>query len=119
MNQIGAVDLFQASQHGSAESNPQTLLAGLAPQVVVFNNGASKGGDAAIFTRVKMLPGLRDLWSLHRKNANSAAETADEALTANTGTPDLGHHLRADAAPDGSFTLTNSRTGMTKAYTAR
>jgi competence protein ComEC len=118
-NQLGAVDLFQASQHGSDESNAAQLLRGLAPQVIVVNNGADKGGDGIVFDRCKSTPGVKDVWSLHRKTRNSAAQNADEALTANTTGPDLGHFIRATVKADGSFSVTNGRTNQARSYTAR
>jgi competence protein ComEC len=121
-NQLGPVDLFQASQHGSDESNAPQLLRGLAPQVIVFDNGADKGGDAVVFERARANPGIKDVWSLHRKPRNPATANADEALTANingAGAPDQGFFIRAAIKADGSFTLTNGRTNQSRSYTAR
>lgn len=118
-NQLGAIDLFQASQHGSIESNALQLIRGLAPQVVVFNNGADKGGDGPIFQRIKTAPGIKDVWSLHRKSRNSDAQNADPALIANDTGPDMGHFIRASVNRDGSFTVTNGRSNLSRSYSAR
>jgi competence protein ComEC len=118
-NQLGPIDLFQASQHGSDESNAPQLLRSLSPQVIVFNNGADKGGDAPVFERCKALPGIKDVWSLHRQIHNTAAQNADEALIANATGPDAGHFIRAVVKADGTFTVTNGRTNLSRSYTAR
>ena len=121
-NQLGPIDLFQASQHGSDESNAPQLLRGLGPQVIVFNNGADKGGDAMVFERARANPGIKDVWSLHRKPRNSATANADEALTANitsAGGADQGFFIRAAVKADGTFTVTNGRTNQARSYTSR
>jgi hypothetical protein len=63
-------------------------------------------------------PGLADLWSLHRAVGNDAAHNAQEALTANLGATDgcKGAWIRARLNTDGSYTLTNGRTGYMKKY---
>jgi competence protein ComEC len=122
MNQLGPIDLFQASQHGSDESNAPQLLRGLSPQVIVFNNGADKGGDAVVFERARATPGIKDVWSLHRKPRNTVTANADEALTANingAGGADQGFFIRAAVKADGTFSVTNGRTNQARSYTAR
>jgi hypothetical protein len=119
MNRIGAVDLFQTSQHGEDDSNAPQLVHGLAPLVAVMNNGASKGGSAATFEVIQKSPGLVDLWSLHQVNGNDAAHNASPATTANVGRTDTGKALRADVDASGRFTVTNLRTGEARTYQAR
>jgi competence protein ComEC len=119
MNQVGQIDLFQVSQHGSGESSPPVLVPSLAPQVVVFNNGASKGGDGAVFERWKSAATTKAVWAVHQKPGQSAAQNADEALTANLAGPDMAHHIRASVKADGSFSVTNGRTNMSREYTAQ
>src|SRR6185436_18294146 len=53
MNRLGEIELFQASQHGSAESNPPQLVHALAPLAIVVNNGSNKGGDSAALQVLK------------------------------------------------------------------
>lgn len=119
MNQIGLVDLFQSSQHGEDESNPVQLVHGFQPQVIVVNNGASKGAKPAVMERFKTSPGLKDLWAVHRKAGQSDAQNADEALIANSTGPDMGHFIRATIKSDGTFEVTNGRTNMSRSYVAR
>jgi competence protein ComEC len=119
MNQIGHVEIFQSSQHGIADSNCPELVFGLRPEVIVVNNGPSKGGAEEIFTRFKASPDLKDLWALHRSLRFDDLHNADEALTANAQPPDGGHWLRAVARPDGTFVMTNGRTSLDRPYPAR
>ncbi|HEY0713751.1 MAG TPA: MBL fold metallo-hydrolase [Polyangia bacterium] len=119
MNQVGQVDLFQASQHGSNQSNIQPLATGFEAQVVVFNNGASKGGDAAVFQRFRSAPGIKDVWAMHKKASQSAMQNADDALIANPGGSDMANWLKATVQADGTFTMTNGGTKLTRTYQSR
>ncbi|HEY0705815.1 MAG TPA: MBL fold metallo-hydrolase [Polyangia bacterium] len=119
MNQVGQVDLFQASQHGSNQSNIQPLAAGFEAQVVVFNNGASKGGDGPVFQRFRTAPGIKDVWAMHKKTGQSAMQNADDALIANLGGADMANWLKATVQADGTFTMTNGGTKMTRTYQSR
>ncbi len=116
MNRLGEIEIFQSSQHGSTESNPPQLVHALAPQAIVVNNGAGKGGQAGALQVFKRTPGMKDLWQIHRSNAAGEANTED-ALIANTG--NTNNYLRATIQPDGSFTIFNPRTEMSRSYKSR
>ena len=119
-NRIGTVDLFQVSHHGQDFSNSPQLVHAISPVVAVMNNGASKGGGTGTFETLKSSPGIQDIWAIHQVTANDAAHNAEAALTANlAGGQDAAHFIKAVVAPNGSYTLTNGRTGMSKTYTAR
>jgi competence protein ComEC len=115
MNQIGKVELFESGQHATADSNSPEFVFGLSPSVIVVNNGPSKGGSEVVFERFKASPGLKDLWALHRTNRFDDAHNAPEPTTANTGSDD-GHWVRAIGRADGSFTVTNGRTQLSRDY---
>jgi len=120
MNRVGPVDLLQVSHHGQDLSSAPQLVHALAPLVAVMNNGATKGGAASTFDTLKASPGLLDLWTLHRAVNNDAAHNAAEALIANLSTaPDGAYFVKAAVSPDGAFTVTNGRTGETRAYRSR
>jgi beta-lactamase superfamily II metal-dependent hydrolase len=119
MNRLGAVEIFQTSQHGSNESNAPQLVHGLQPLVVVMNNGATKGGSASTFGVIKASPGLKDLWQVHLASNVPADMQTEEGLIANAGGPDQAHWLRATIEADGSFTVTNGRTAMSRSYQSR
>lgn len=118
-NRIGTADIYQVSHHGQDISGSPQLVYALAPTVAVMNNGASKGGAAATFDALKASPGLKDLWSLHRVTANDAQHNAADDLTANLAGADQGYFLKAVVDASGSYTLTNSRNGMTRTYASR
>ena len=117
MNRLGPVDLFQSSQHGTDDSNARQLVHGLAPQVIVVNCGAGKGGGTESFETFQSSPGIKDIWQVHRVTRLDAAHNTDEALTANVAATDF--NLSATVNADGSFTVSNGRTQQSRSYQAR
>jgi beta-lactamase superfamily II metal-dependent hydrolase len=115
-DRVGAVDLYQVTHHGQANSNNPVLLATLKPTAAVMNNGPRKGGAAETVQRLKALPSLKGLFALHRNVATGPEVNAAPEHTANDA-PDGGHGLRAavDAAAK-SFTITNPRTNATQSF---
>jgi len=61
--------------------------------------------------------GLEDAWQLHRSQNAGAENFADERI-ANLD-ESTAHWIKASASEDGSFTVTNGRTGATRSYKAR
>jgi hypothetical protein len=62
-------------------------------------------------------PGLEDLWQLHTAEDSDAAHNSPAPLIANlAGATTDGAYLKVVASPDGSFSVTNARTGQTKDY---
>jgi beta-lactamase superfamily II metal-dependent hydrolase len=119
INRLGPVELYQVSHHGMDLSSSPQLVNSLAPLVAVMNNGASKGGAAATFETLRAAPGFKDLWSLHRVTANDDAHNADKDLTANLTGQDQAFGIEAAIAADGTFTLKNQRTGLSRTYDSR
>jgi competence protein ComEC len=115
-NVVGTIELFQASQHGSAESNPPQLIRALSPIAAVVNNGSNKGGAAMAFQALRTSPDLKDVWQMHRA---PGAGNSEDALIANPGTPDEAHWLKATIESDGRWSMTNGRTGQSRAYQSR
>ena len=119
-NRIGTADIYQVSHHGQDISGSPQLVHALAPTVAVMNNnGATKGGAADTFDILKASPGLQDTWSLHRVTGNDAEHNAADDLTANLTGTDQAHFIKAVVDANGSYTLTNSRNGMTRTYASR
>jgi competence protein ComEC len=116
-NPIGHVDLFLVSHHGWDQSNTRSLVDAIHPRVAIMNNGAHKGGSPGPWQTVHDSPGLEDLWMLHTAEANDAAHNSPEALVANPRGGGEGAYLKVVVSADGSFSVTNSRTGHTKEYT--
>jgi len=115
-NPIGAVDLFLVSHHGMDLSNSRALVDAIHPRVAIMNNGAHKGGKPAAWETVHDSPGLLDLWQLHTAEDSDAAHNSPEALIANPEGDGDGHNLKVVASADGSFSVTNTRTGLMKQY---
>ena len=90
-----------------------------------MNNGARKGGDAEALDIVRRSPGLQDLWMLHYAVAAGPNMNVAEPFIANTEESpdplinDRGFGIRVSSRRDGSFTVTNERTQLTKTYGAR
>jgi competence protein ComEC len=113
-NMLGTADVYLMAHHGNAFSGVPAVTAAVHPRVVILNNGETKGGDAKTFNTLQGLPGLEDLWQLHL-STNKGAKQADEAFIANLN-EDTAYRVTLSASEDGSFTLSNARTGFTKRY---
>lgn len=117
-NPIGQVDVFVTTHHGSDASNAPVLVHAVRPRVAVTNNGSKKGGQAEAWKTVKSSPGLEDLWQVHYATAGGAEHNVAESFIANTDEA-TSFGIALAARPDGSFTVTNERTGTSKDYPAR
>jgi len=117
-NLVGPIDLYLTTHHGSDKSGPAVLVQALRPRVAIMNNGAHKGGSSSTWQIVHDSPGLEDLWQLHRALDSDQAHNVADARIAN---PDesTSHWLLVVARQDGSFTVSNQRTGETKVYASR
>lgn len=117
-NLIGQTDLYLVSHHSDTDSNVPALLAAVRPRVVVSNNGARKGGHADALATIHRLENVEDVWQLHRSMAEGAENSA-EPLIANLDEGTTGYWIKASASADGSFAVTNARTGVTHTYKKR
>ncbi len=115
-NPIGTVDLFLVSHHGMDLSNSRALVDAIHPRAAIMNNGAHKAGMPVAWQTVHDSPGLEALWQLHTAENSDAAHNSPEALIANPKGDEDGNYLKVVASSDGSFSVTNSRTGMTEQY---
>jgi competence protein ComEC len=84
-----------------------------------MNNGAKKGGSTPVLKTIRSAPGLETLWQLHFSEEGGQANNTAAEYIANLQDPDAGHSIDLVAGKDGSFDVTNSRTGVTKHYAAR
>ena len=115
-NLVGNVGLFLVTHHGADLSNPKALVWALHPRVAVIDNGARKGASPAAWQIVHDAPGLQDLWQLHYAAESDKDHNVDSDHIANVKENCEGKYLKVTADPDGSFTLTNARTGYQKTY---
>ncbi len=120
LNPIGAVDLYLATHHGFNLSNSRAIVHAIHPRVAIMDNGAHKAGSPEAWQTIHESPGLQDLWMLHTAEDSDAAHNSPEALIANPkGLATDGFWLKVAARPDGTFTVTNARNGLTRQYAAR
>ena len=113
-NLVGEVSAYLVAHHGNYDTNMPPIYGALRAQVAIMNNGVMKGGDPAALTTVRRHPGL-DLWQLHASH-NEGAINADERFLANLDDGQTGYWLKLSASKDGSFTVSNERTGFTARY---
>jgi beta-lactamase superfamily II metal-dependent hydrolase len=119
-NLIGTVDLYLVNHHGFNLSNSRAFVDAIHPRAAIMDNGAHKAGSPEAWQTVHESPGLEDLWMLHTAEDSDAAHNSSEDLIANPkGAAADGAWLKVVASPDGSFSVTNARTGKTKDYPHR
>lgn len=115
VNLIGTVDVFNLPHHGGADGSDPALYKAFRPRVGIFSNSARKGAEAATLTTLRSL-GIAG-WELHRSQ-QPGAENMPDAQIANLDTS-TSAWIRLAARRDGSFSVTNGRTGQTISYPAR
>ena len=114
-NPIGTVDLFLVSHHGMDLSNSRALVDAVHPLVAIMNNGAHKGGKPEAWKNVHDSPGLQALWQLHTAEDPGGLNSPAQFIANPKGDGD-GAYIKVVALENGSFTVTNSRTGLTRDY---
>ena len=123
INKLGTVTLFQATHHGfsGGASGAPALVWAVKPQVVVVNDGARKGFDAAAFEILSKIPEVEGIWQLHQALQSDSAHNTSHSMIANLeeGEADQGLGIRVSAANDGTFTVTNARNNFSRTYKAR
>ncbi len=127
VNKIGHINLFIVGNHGMMPSTSPALVNGIAPQVVIMDNGATKGGTVRVLDLIRNAQSKPVLWQLHF--AQQAGEHNTEApLIANleapvgrgaTQTNDKGFMLEVTVDRKGHFTVRNDRSGESTTYIAR
>ncbi|HXB70709.1 MAG TPA: MBL fold metallo-hydrolase [Candidatus Acidoferrales bacterium] len=120
-NLIGKVDVYQTTHHGLDRSNSPQFVWAIQPKVAVMNNGPRKGGPASVFETLRKSPGLEDIWQGHLALGTPKEVNTDEKMIANLG-PSAecqGNLLKLSVAPNGKYTMTNTRTGFSKTYESK
>jgi hypothetical protein len=115
-NLLGPIDLYLVPHHGGDDVSYPATFAAVRPRAVIVNNGAIKGGSADAFDAIRRRPGAGNGWQLHRSR-NDGVRSLPESQIANLDQT-TGHWIKASASEDGSFTITNGRTGVSKHYAA-
>ncbi len=143
-NRIGAIDRFVVSRHGQSSSNSEVLVHAIQPRVIIMNNGIRKGGQPETMKVFLNSPRLQNLWQIHFSQLSGQEYTVPGMFIANSfdaqqpampvapmtpppqgqgqqAAPVPPHNgtayfIKVSAQQDGTFTVTNSRTGFSKTY---
>jgi beta-lactamase superfamily II metal-dependent hydrolase len=148
MNKFGTADLFLISHHAqqrpASMSNSRPLVHGLRARVAISSNGIRKGAQVAAMEVLFTSPRLEDIWQMHFSQFSGQEYTVPglfianrfdgetsvpiaptEAQSPTPADPPIPAHegpasyIRVSATADGTFTVTNTRNGFAKTYSAR
>lgn len=115
-NPLGEVSLFLVNHHGFNQSNTKSLVYAVHARAAIIDNGAHKGGSPEAWQTVSESVGPSNLYMLHTAEDSDASHNSPAANIANPKGESDGHYFTVVADGDGSFSITNSRTGVTKHY---
>jgi beta-lactamase superfamily II metal-dependent hydrolase len=118
-NPLGHMDVYIVSHHGWLQSSSPALVDAIHPRVAIMDNGEKKGGSTPVLDTVRKAPGLEALWQIHYSAEGGDAHNTSPEFIANLLGNDAGNYLELTGSRDGSFDVTNSRTGMVKHYGAK
>jgi competence protein ComEC len=116
---LGSVSLFLVSHHGLDQSNSKSLVNAIHARAAIMNNGAHKGGSPEAWQNVSESVGAKNLFMLHTAEGSDAAHNSAETIIANPKGDGEGHYFKVVAGRDGSFSVTNSRTGDTNKFPSK
>ena len=115
-NPLGEVSVYLVSHHGLDQSSAKSLVNAIHARAAIMDNGAHKGGSPEAWQTVDQAVGSQNLYMLHTAEGSDAAHNSPEANIANPRGDGDGHYFTIFADGDGSFSVTNSRTGQRKHY---
>jgi competence protein ComEC len=108
--------------HGQFKGMAAELVGALRPTVAIMGNGARKGGDPETWPVLRAAAGLQDIWQVHYSELGTAGTNPPPDYIANLeGPPPNDEHqlIKLSVAPDGTYTVTNTRNGFSKTYHTR
>ena len=128
VNKLGHINLFIVGNHGMAGATSPALVYGIAPQVAIMDNGATKGGTIPVLDLIRNAPSKPVLWQLHYAEPAGDEHNTEALLIANmeapvgrgpTQTLDKGYMFKVTINRDGHFTVLNERTEKAQEYVAK
>jgi beta-lactamase superfamily II metal-dependent hydrolase len=116
---IGDIDAYVVTHHANADTNVGPMLSAIRPRVAIADNGAYKGGSPPTWATLREHMEIEGVWQLH-KSLNYESINFPDAFIANLEFGDNDHAawIKLSASDDGSFSVTNGRTGWTQQYGA-
>jgi competence protein ComEC len=114
---LGPLDVYLVPHHGGPDAADPATFGTIQPRAAVINNGATKGGAAETLAALHDVSPNPDVWQLHRSVNPASVNFADERI-ANLD-ESTSYWIQVTAKSDGSFRITNARTGLTKSYAPR
>jgi competence protein ComEC len=111
---IGPVDAYLVAHHGGPDAAGAETFAAFHPRIAIMNNGVTKGGALATYQVLHHVADLDDVWQLHA-SADAGDSNFAPKYIANLD-ESTARWIELIANEDGSFRVTNARTGETKAY---
>jgi len=116
-NLIGEIDAYLITHHANADTNVAPLLAAIRPRVAIADNGAYKGGSPPTWAALRQHAEIEGVWQLH-KSLIDGSDNFPDTFIANLEDGDRDHAawIKLSARDDGSFGVTNGRTGWTRQY---
>ena len=119
VDKLGKVDVYIVSHHGLVNSGSPALVDAIAPRVAIMDNGTHKGGAPTTFETIEGSSRLKDLWQLHTAEGSDVKHNVAESRIANLPGLDAGNYVKLTGRMDGSFSVTNGRTGESVDYPAK
>lgn len=114
-NLIGDTDVYLVSHHGGDDASDPSLYRTIKPLVAIVNNAERKGAQKATMALLRDMQSSIDTWQLHRTRQAGAEDAASENRIANLDNT-TNAWIKISADHDGSFTVTNGRTGFSTNY---
>ena len=114
---LGPVDLYLVPHHGGSDVTYPATLAERRPRAAIVDNGPVKGGPPSAMAALRRVLPPENLFLLHASMLDGAQNGPDDQIANLDET--TGHWIKASASEDGSFTVTNGRTGVTTRYGPR
>lgn len=119
LNKLGNIDLYYSTHHGSKPSGNPVMLNAIRPRVAILGNGAKKGGDPERWNMVKAVPTIVDRWQLQKSVHDGGAHNVADEKIASLAPQTAPEWIKVTARKNGSFTVSNSRNGLSTTYGPR